>query len=215
MIDRKAFRVSGIILLAVIAATLWRLSLFPDWRQIPAGGPGSHNTISGLILFAAPASLLISMVMLPLIQWLTSPKEILPAWRRWSGRWVVSWSVLMALMQAFVLARSLGLVSLPAQGSGRLVLVLMGTMFMMVGNAAPKAPSPPQRNSFELDSWQKSRLLRFAGKLLVGVGLAFVLGGILLPLEYWQPVFLCLMLSALAAGILYGVKLRRETSLLS
>jgi hypothetical protein len=54
--------------------------------------------------------------------------------------------------------------------------------------------------------------LRFAGKLFVGLGLAFVLGGILLPLEYWKPVFACLMLAALAAGIRYGVQLRREPS---
>jgi hypothetical protein len=55
--------------------------------------------------------------------------------------------------------------------------------------------------------------VRFAGKLFVGLGLAFVLGGILLPLEYWRPVFLCLMLAAPTAGIWYSIKLRHERSL--
>jgi hypothetical protein len=53
-------------------------------------------------------------------------------------------------------------------------------------------------------------MFRFIGKLLFGLGLAFALGGVLLPLEYWRPVFLCLMLAALATGIRYGVKLRHE-----
>jgi len=76
---------------------------------------------------------------------------------------------------------------------------------MIVGNFAPKAPSLSQSNSSQLDTWRVSRMFRFAGKLLVGLGLAFVLGGILLPLEYWHPVFLCLMLAALTAGIWYSI----------
>jgi hypothetical protein len=209
MIDRKALWISLLVLFAMIAADFWRLSLLAHWR-LPVGGPGSHNTVSGLVLFASPASLLLLLMTLPFIQWLASPKETLPSWRRWSGKWIVSWSILMTLMQAFVLARSLGLISLSGVSLARAVLVWIGIVLMMAGNAAPKAPSLPQRNSFELDPWQKSRLLRFAGKLLFGVGLAFALGGVLLPLEYWRPVFLYLMLAALAAGIWHGIKLRHE-----
>jgi len=44
----------------------------------------------------------------------------------------------------------------------------------------------------------------------VSLGLAFVLGGILLPLEYWNPVFLSLMLAAVTAAIWYSIKLRHE-----
>lgn len=210
MIDRKALRISGLILLAMVAATLWRLSLFPDWRHIPAG---NHQTITGLVFFAEPASLLIVMIMPFLLKWLMpDPGESLPSWRRWNGKWILSWGVFFALMQAFILARSLGHFSLSGMVVARAAMVVIGIVFMMMGNAMPKAPSPPPRGSFEFDSWQKSRLLRFAGKLFVGLGLAFVLGGILLPLEYWKPVFACLMLAALAAGIWYGVQLRREPS---
>ena len=212
MIDRKALWIFIAIFLAMTGASIWQLSLLPDWRHMPLGGPGSRNTVSGLILFAAPASLLLFMVS-PFIQWLSLPKETLPSLRRWSGKWIVSTSVFMALLQAFVLTRSLGLVSPSGLATARGGSVMIGIMFMIIGNIAPKMPVPPQRNSFQPDSWKVSRMLRFGGKLFVGLGLAFVLGGILFPLEYWESVFGSLMLTALAAGIWYSIKLRHERSL--
>ncbi len=199
MIDRKAFQISGLIFLAIIAATLWRLSLFPDWQA------------SRLGLFGAPASLLF-MLLVPLINWLGSTEENLPSWRRWSGKWLVSWSVFIALLQVLVLARSLGLISPSGMETARGMMVWIGIMFMMLGNAAPKTPIPSPRNSPPGLVWQQNRLLRFIGKLLFGVGLAFALGGVLLPLEYWRSLFLCLTLAAFAAAIWYRVKLRREPS---
>jgi hypothetical protein len=212
MIDRKALWIFIAVFLAMTGASIWQLSLLPDWRHMPLGGPGSHNTVSGLILFAAPASLLLFMVS-PFIQWLALPKEALPSLRRWSGKWIVSVSVLMALVQAFGLTCSLGIVSPSGLATARGGSVMIGIMFMILGNIAPKMPVPPQRNSFQPDSWKVSRMLRFGGKLLVGLGLAFVLGGILFPLEYWESVFGSLMLTALAVGIWYSIKLRHERSL--
>ena len=212
MIDRKALWIFIAVFLAMTGASIWQLSLLPDWRHMPLGGPGSHNTVSGLVLFAAPASLLLFMVS-PFIQWLALPKEALPSLRRWSGKWIVSMSVFMALLQAFVLTRSLGLVSPSNLGMARGGSVMIGIMFMIIGNIAPKMPVPPQRNSFQPDSWKVSRMLRFGGKLFVGLGLSFVLGGILFPLEYWESVFVSLMLTVLAAGIWYNIKLRHERSL--
>ena len=212
MIDRKALWIYIAVILAMTGATIWQLSLLPDWRHMPLGGPGSHNTVSGLVLFAAPVSLLLFMVS-PFIQWLLLPRETLPSLRRWSGKWIVSMSVLMALLQAFVLARSLGMVSPSGLGTARGGSVMIGIMFIIIGNITPKMPVPPQRNSFQPDPWTVSRRLRFGGKLFVGLGLVFVLGGILLPIEYWEPVFGSLMLTALAAGIWYSIKLRHERSL--
>jgi len=59
MIDRKALWIFIAAFLAVTGASIWQLNLLPDWRHMPLGGPGSHNTVSGLVLFAAPASLLL------------------------------------------------------------------------------------------------------------------------------------------------------------
>lgn len=209
MIDRKALWIFIAAFLAMTGASIWQLSLLPDWRHMPLGGPHSHNIVNGLLLFAAPASLL-SFMVTPFIQWLAAPEDTQPSWRRWSGKWIVSWSVFWALIQAFVLAHFLGIVSLSNLGTARGGSVMIGIIFMIVGNFAPKAPSQSQCNSSQLDTWRVGRMFRFAGKLFVGLGLAFVLGGMLLPLEYWHPVFLCLMLAALMAGIWYSIKLRHE-----
>ena len=212
MIDRKALWIFVAAFLATTGAAIWQLSLLPDWRQMPLGGPGSHNSVSGLVLFATPVSLLLFMLS-PFIQWLALPMESLPSLRRWSGKWIVSTSVVMAVLQVFIVARSMGVVSPSGLGIARGGSVMIGIMFMIMGNIAPKMPVPPRRNSFEIDSWDASRMLRFGGKLFVGLGLVFVLGGVLLPLEYWEPVFGSLMLTALAAGIWYSIKLRHERSL--
>ena len=209
MIDRRALWIFIAAFLAITGASIWQLSLLPDWRQMPLGGPHSHNIVSGLLVFAAPASLL-SFMVTPFIQWMAAPQETLPSWQRWSGKWVVSWSVFWVLFQAFELAHSLGMVSLSNLGTARSGSVMIGIVFMIVGNFMPKTPSLPQSNSSQFDAWRLSLMLRFTGKLFVGLGLAFVLGGLLLPLEYWQAVFLCLMLAALTAAIWYSIKLRHE-----
>jgi membrane protein implicated in regulation of membrane protease activity len=149
----------------------------------------------------------------PFLLWLALPKETLPSLRRWSGKWIVYMSVFMALLQAFVLARFLGIVSPSDLSMARGGSVTIGIIFMIIGNITPKMPVAPRRYRFQPDPWTASRMLRFGGKLFVGLGLAFVLGGILLPLEYWEPVFTSLMLAALAAGVWYSIKLRHERSL--
>lgn len=212
MIDRKALWIFIAAFLAMTGASIWQLTLMPDWRHMLLGGPGSHNIVSALVVFAAPVSLL-SVMVTPFIQWLAAPKETRPSWRHWSGKWIVSWSVFWVLFQAFTLAHSLGIASLSNLDTARGGSVMMGIILMIGGNIIPKTPSLPQRNSSQLDSWRLNRMYRFIGKLLVGLGLAFVLGGILLPLEYWQLVFLCLMLAALTSGIWYSIKLRHDRSL--
>ena len=197
MIDRKSLWIFIAAFLVVTGASFWQLSLLPG------------HTVSSLLVFAPPTALL-SFMATPFIQWLAAPKETLPSWKRWNGKWVVSWSVFMVLYQAFEIAHSLGMVSLSSLGTARGGSVMIGIIFMIVGNFMPKTPSLPGTNSSQLDAWRLSRMFRFTGKLFVGMGLAFILGGILLPFEYWQPVFLCLMLAAMAAAIGYNIKLRHE-----
>jgi hypothetical protein len=211
MIDRKALWIFIAAFLAMTGVSIWQLTLLPDWPHTPLGGPDSHPVVRCLLVFIAPVSLL-SVMLTPFIQWLTTPREALPSWRHWSGKWIISWTVFWVVFQAFTLAHSQGFVSLSNLDTARSGSVMIGIIFMIVGNITPKTPSLPQRNSSQLDAWRLNRMYRFIGKLLVGLGLAFVLGGILLPLEYWQPVFLCLMLAALTAGIWHGVKVRHERS---
>jgi hypothetical protein len=38
MIDRKALWISLLLVVAMVVASLWRLSLLPDWRHVPLDG---------------------------------------------------------------------------------------------------------------------------------------------------------------------------------
>ncbi|HEX4106269.1 MAG TPA: hypothetical protein VHX92_08555 [Rhizomicrobium sp.] len=209
MIDRNAFRISGLFLLIMVAATVWRLSLLPDWRHMPVGG---GHTITGLVLFAAPLSLLITMVVPYLPKLLMSDVgDSKQAWGRWNGRWIVSQGAIIFALQVIVLIHSLGVLPLPAEMIVRVTVVLMGLMFMTMGNIIPKAPSMPAgADPRALNPWQQSRQMRLIGKLLFGLGLLLAIGGMLLPPEFLRSAFLYFGLAALAAGIWYGVKLRRE-----
>lgn len=206
MIDRKAFRIFLLLLVAMVAGAAWLLSL-PDWRS-PAGG---HDVVEGLTLFLMPACLLLFLVS-PLIQWLLSPGETRPSLKRLNGKVIVAWAVFWTVLQAFILARSLDLVTLSNLGIARGGSVMIGVIFMIFGNFVPKTPVPSRGDGPPADSWRTSRQLRLLGKLFVGLGLAFVLGGILLPLRYWEPVFLSLMLAAFAAAIAHGIGVRHEWS---
>ena len=207
MIDRKALHIFLLTLAVLLAASLWQLSLLPHPQHVPPV-VHTHKWFIRFAQFTAPAGLLMMMTV-SLIQWLTAPKETRPAWQRHGARRIVSWCVFWSLMQAFTLGHTMGLVS---QNPGpRFGLVFIGIVFMMTGNGFPKVPSQPQRNGFELDPWRQNRMLRFLGRLFFGLGLAFALGGFLLPIEYWQPVFMSLLLTAFAAGIWYGVRLRHES----
>jgi hypothetical protein len=209
MIDRNAFRISGLFLLIMVAATVWRLSLLPDWRHMPVGG---GHAITGLVLFAAPLSLLITMVVPYLPKLLMSDVgDSKQAWGRWNGRWIVSQGAIIVVLQAFILTRSLGALPLPAEMIARGTVALMGLMFMTMGNIIPKAPSMPAgADPRALNPWQQSRQMRLIGKLLFGLGLLLAVSGILLPPQLWRPAFLCLGLAAFAVAIWYTVKLRRE-----
>jgi hypothetical protein len=169
MIDRRTLWIFTAAFIAITGASIWQLSLLPDWRQLPLSGSHGHNIVNGLLVFAAPVSLLLFMVT-PFIQWLAAPRESLPSWQRWSGKWVVSWSVFWVLFQAIELAHSLGMVSRSTLGTARSGSVMIGIIFMIVGNFTAKTPSLSQSNSSQFDAWRLSRMLRFTGKLLVGLG---------------------------------------------
>lgn len=206
MTGRKAFRISGVILFAMTAiAALWQLR--PGWQ------------INRLSLLVYPASLLLVMTVPFVCKWLRpGSEEAQRPWRRWEERMLVPNAAMTALVQAFSLTRSLGILPISAGMLARTGVVFMGIMIMVVGNFVPKAPAhkvpaqsarsdPPQ-----LDPWQQNQLMRLMGKLLFGLGLFLAASGILLPFWVWEPGFLCLSLAALAAAIWYSIRLGREPS---
>jgi len=218
MIDRKAFWIVILLVLATTAAALWRLSLLPDWHRLPLGLPGEHRSVSGYALFAEPAALLFVLVTPYLGKWTSqASEESRQAWRRWSSRLALFSAPILALAQAFLIARSLSLFS---EADGRpvekILMVLGGLLLVAVGNALPKMPWLSSRiRPLRLDPWQWNRQLRFVGKVTVGFGLFFALVGPFLPPESLRPAMLTLWVAAMAANIGYRIKVRREASPLS
>lgn len=215
--DRKAFWISGLLLLAMTGATFWRLSLLPDWHHIPADGPASERTISLFWLFWVPCGLLFTMAMLPVRRWLVSGSpEAMQAWRRYRGGFLIFYSAILSLMQAFILARSLGLAAeMDRLAAARFFLFVAGIAIMVLGNALPKMPFLTARlRFFRLDPWQWNRQLRFTGKLMVGMGLFLAIGLQLLPLTLWRPAIHGVFVAYLAALLWHRAMVKRQPSAL-
>ena len=72
MIDRNALWISVLLVFAMVAASLWRLSLLPDWHHVPLDGPGSSRTIPVLRMLIDPLAVLFVMGMLFARKWLSA-----------------------------------------------------------------------------------------------------------------------------------------------
>jgi hypothetical protein len=215
MIDRKALWFSITAILAMFAAAIWRFSLLRDWHQMPVGEPNEHHIVSGLVLFIPPATLLLSVSGLFARKWFASgPEESVAPWRRWGSTLLISYAAILPVMQAFMIARTLGHVALvDALMIARVFAVVVGILMAVVGNALPKLPWLSARfRPLKLDPWQQNRQLRFVGKLMVGMGLFIALGPFLLEPKKLLPVMIVLWLAMMTASIAYRIKLRREPS---
>jgi hypothetical protein len=218
MIDRKALWVSGLLVIAMTAAGLWRFSLLQDWRHLPIGLPDEHRSVSGLVLFIEPAALLLVIATPYLRKWASrAPEETQQVWRRWSSRLILLFGPIIALGQAFLVTRSLGLFSeADSRPVAKAMMVLSGLLLVVIGNALPKMPWLSSRiRPLRLDPWQWNRQLRFVGRLTVAFGLFAALVCPFLPPETIRPAILTLWLAAMTANIAYRIKVRREPSPLS
>ena len=213
MINRRALWISLLVLITMIAADVWRLSLLPDWHHIPAEGPGNSHTIPVLMFFAPALGLLFTMGLLFARTWLRSgPEEAVQPWRRYYGRALLFNAAILAAAEAFNLARSLGAL----QSVNRLtlshgIMVVGGIFMMLAGNMLPKMPFLSQRFR-PLDQWQWNRHLRFAGKITVVLGLFIAVVMPLLPIKMVLPAMLGLALPVIAVNYWHRAKLRREPS---
>ncbi len=213
MIDRKALQFLILLCLAMTAAAIWRFSLLPDWTRMPVVTPAGPRTRSGLFLFAPPLAMLFMIAVTCAKNWLVSgPQEALAARHRWSRPMLVWSGVIMALMQAFMIARSLGHdLGLNPQAITRMVMVMAGILVIMHGNIIPKLPRLSKRIAmFNLDPWQSARSMRFSGRMTVGFGLATIVAAVLLPPRATLFTFLILTLAFYGAVLWYFVRLKRE-----
>lgn len=215
MIDRKALWIVALGFFAMMAAAFWRISLLPDWSHFPLNDPGDPQSRNSIWLFVGPLCLLLSTVLMFSRRWFASgSEENIQPWRRWSSMKLVPYTGIVLLMQAFILARSLGFGSkLDRLTFAHGIMVLIGLLIVVFGNAMPKMPWLSMRlRPFRLDPWQWNRHLRFMGRATVFLGLFVAIGGPLLPAQWFAPVFFSLWLAMMAASIAYRIKLRREQS---
>ncbi len=213
MINRKALWFSILLVFAMIAAAVWRLSLLPDWHHFPAEGPGNDRMIPPFVLFVPPLAVLFVMGMLYARNWLRSgTEEAVRPWQRYHGMVLVFGAGMCALAQAFNIARSLGaLQSVDRLTLGHVIFVAWGIFMMVIGNMLPKMPWLTTRFR-PLDPWQWNQHLRFAGKLIVVLGLFFAVGMPLLPVKTVVPVSIGLALTTMAVGFWHRSKVRRVSS---
>lgn len=215
MIDRKTLWILILLILAMTAAAIWRLSLLPDWTQMPMPTPKGPVTKSGLVLFIHPLTLLFVVGTFAAQKWLvTGPSEALTAWYRRTRPLPIVMGVIMVLMQTFMIGRSLGYgLGLDAQAMSRTIMVVTGILVIILGNARPKLPRLSKRfAALNLDPWQSARNSRFTGRITVAFGLAIVIAAVLLPLRATTLTVLVLWLAFCCAIIWYFIRLKREPS---
>jgi hypothetical protein len=216
MIDRKTLWFLILLILAMTAAAIWRLSLLPDWTQVTfIGDDGRPHTKSGLFLFLGPLSLLFAaMLVLATRRLVTGSDEAIRAYQR-SNR-LVLWGtgVASALMQAFMIGRSLGLgINLSGETLARFVIGSTSVLIIMHGNNLPKLPWISSRfAAFQLDPWQSARLKRFSAWMSIAYGLGMIAATVLVPMRVLPPLVLVLCPVYLGAIIWNALRLKREPS---
>jgi hypothetical protein len=215
MIDRKALWILLLLCLAMTAAAFWRLSLLPEWHDMPMLTSKGPTTRNGLVLFVPPLGLLFVIAINFGKNWLvTGPDEARAAWYRRSGLVPMAVGMLMVLAQALNISRSLGYdLSLDGQTFARFVLAAIGILTVVQGNVMPKLPRLSKRfAALNLDPWQTARSRRFSGWMTVTFGLAMIVAAFLLPLRAATPTFLILTAAFYVALTWYFVRLKREPS---
>jgi hypothetical protein len=214
MINRKAFWITILLVLAMIAANIWRASLLPDWRHVPAEVAGNIRVIPVFWTFLPPLEVLFMMGMFFALGWFirSAPEEAAQAWRLYQGRALVFVAGIATLAQAYSLAHSLGALQSVDPPTFRHVIFVAAGIFMMVaGNILPKMPWLTTRFR-PLDPWQWNQHLRFAGKLTFAFGLFYAVGMPLLPFKIVVPLGIGLPLTIMAASFWHRAKVRREPS---
>jgi hypothetical protein len=193
MINRAAAVTSIVLVLVMIAATLWRLPLLPDWAYGPNGAPPPMRKPS--VMFIIPACVGFVGGVLALRKWLTTATataDDVEPWQRWGSHVLVAYGVICTLFHLFVVARSAGFAGpfSPAVVA-RTADVLAGCLIIVFANQMPKLPSLPTRFRFgQLDPARAAQLLRFVARFLVLTGLAIVIGALAMPLRMMFPLAL-------------------------
>jgi hypothetical protein len=154
MISRTAAVTSIVLVLVMIAATLWRLAMLPDWAYGPNGAPPPMR--NSLVMFVPPACVGFVGAVLALRKWLTTASaDAVAPWQRWGSHALVAYGMICTLFHLYIVVRSAGFAgSFSPALAARTVDVLAGCLLIVFANQMPKLPPLPAR--FRLDSSTRS-----------------------------------------------------------
>jgi len=186
MISRSAFLISAALLFAMLAATISRLMLLPDWTHFPYFGPGgvSVSPRNSLWLLTSPACVLFFAGVLALVRWSgKATPEQARSWTRWGSSALIVYAAIGTALQLFVLARSLGVgLALNPTSIGRAVIVLTACLLIVMANYMPKLPLFESRiKALNLDLARRAQFVRFSSQMIVLMGLFFIVIGVAAP----------------------------------
>lgn len=214
MIERKVFWIAWVFVVVMLAAAAWRVSLLPDWTHLPRydlNGVALSPT-SSAVLLAMPGAVLFIMARLTWrarTAW--APVESLRPWKKWASVVLVPVSMILTLLQAFIIVRSLGLLSAMNMAPfTRGVFVVLGLMAMVINNALPKLPWLRSRIAFlNLDPDKGAKFLRLRAWLGVLIGLVVVLGGLFLPLKVMPPIVFSMVIASVIVSLAFCFSAKR------
>ena len=186
MINRTALLISAALLFAMLAATMARLMLLPDWTHFPYFGPGGIpvSPMNSLFLLIVPSCVLFVGGSLALRKWLTKASlEATRSWTKWGSLLLIVYSMICTALQLFILARSLGIgLALNPTDLGRAGIVVLACLLIVVANHMPKLPWLELRiKSLNLDPARGAQFMRFNSWMIVLMGIALIIIACAMP----------------------------------
>ena len=212
MINRSAAATSVVLVLVMLAATLWRIPLLPGWAYGPNGAPPPIRNPLGL--FVVPACVGFVGAVLALKKWVTPATADVEPWRRWGSQLLVAYALMCTLFHLSSVAGSVGVAgpfSRPVVT--RAVIVLSGSLIVVFANQMPKLPWLPSRfGTWQLDAVRGQQLLRSGGQLLVLWGVAAVIGALVMPLRMMVPLIVSITTALVLIAAVRRLALHRQQS---
>jgi hypothetical protein len=212
MIRKHAFTLIWILVAAMTAAALWRLSLLPDWSRVTMaredGAP--LRSASSAWLFLCPAILAFAAIShARSIRLAQGRPEAVQSLRRYSATLLLAMATIATLVQGVMLGRSLGL-ALPYEAIARSFFVVLGLLMALFGNRMPKLPWVTSKAVF-LDDASLQKIRRINGLWMVVAGAVSALSGLLLqPLHLAAWLVLALTLGGVVAIRTYAFWLKQR-----
>jgi DNA-binding transcriptional ArsR family regulator len=194
MLDRRAMLVVAALDLAMLVAAIWL---------------AVHATRGPLIIISFLEPVCVVMVMAVLYWRLQNASGDRAAWAACAGFFAVSYAVICAGLQFWVVLTVLKVITPPALLWGRrLFFALLGAHLLIFGNWMAKLPPPGfwRPTWLSLSAAGEAAMLRFIGWVFALYGLIMIATAVLLPMNLVAPMIVSL---TLATVIVVGVRRRQ------